>query len=975
MSKINTNNSIAQSLFAERVKMFSKGTQETGKAKVVGLKKAGLGGGVQKAVAKAAPKTVAKAVPQKRLVPPEHLPKAVRVPVRQAKKNLTGGRTEAYSGIGKELKAWRADLGNQLKSGELLQLDSWIGGKIAELNGFESRLLGEMEEDHLDAFAQEMKKQGVKGKGSVAERKNAALKVAQGIVSEYNMLSGLDIEAMNDVNPKVRALVAAQKGYSEALGAYAEALCGADKKGYRQTVRERRGLLLAAERNLSEALSAAEKLAFSEFAKLGRFLNASTDLRVKKLALDLTRPAPGIWKSGSENALRLLTGFARSSDFAPGKIRARILSIGGGRGFQNSVEARKVLDVCGRLLQDVKPTLLKSVRTKIAKEMRPISIATAYGEKVENLLAEKKFTDVEDLQGKFKAYTDALDAYANDPSPKAAETLENAREELSATATKFVDGFKAGKPEDGTLAAWVKSDDCQNVGDTGSKGLKMFCDAVRNGGYAAFKALTGHSAFGIIQLRKSPALGIAQLHIAQIAALEQKSVRFTGDDVKRAIAGEPVEVSDKAMALAMSVKGENVAVGDIKPLGGKKSTGCGAMNEVYMVEVKSGDKVSSGVFKPEISGAPGLMYSAVGLLAKYGLDQQMVSLNVATQKAAGLIGCPNVVVDSKAAFYDGKYGLLMEKAEGKSAWHATETDGYKLLKERLEASASSDDRKKAIGQADSLFRQATDLQWLDRLTGQADRHADNYFVHLDSETGECVLKGIDNDQSFPLGQRSIRFLTLSGEDSVKRFCYSNTDWKDFEALKANMKGIEGVTVDGDAKNPEIRIDLKEVKSIAVKNALAGAGYRTIGLPPVMSEEMKTALDAIDGQCKGDNRKLEAYVTRNLGGLISGKNVSDVAARLGELIRISKETRIVSKGQWTSREVVDALKDGRKIMVSPSQREVYHGAVLTTNYVNRDFRSLLEAVEDAEGYVQKKKVRPVNPQRIGGQGKGVNYIHP
>jgi hypothetical protein len=42
-------------------------------------------------------------------------------------------------------------------------------------------------------------------------------------------------------------------------------------------------------------------------------------------------------------------------------------------------------------------------------------------------------------------------------------------------------------------------------------------------------------------------------------------------------------------------------------------------------------------------------------------------------------------------------------------------------------------------------RELTKLQLLDALTGQGDRHGNNYFIHKDSN-GQVTVTGIDNDQ-------------------------------------------------------------------------------------------------------------------------------------------------------------------------------------------------------------------------------------
>ena len=47
-----------------------------------------------------------------------------------------------------------------------------------------------------------------------------------------------------------------------------------------------------------------------------------------------------------------------------------------------------------------------------------------------------------------------------------------------------------------------------------------------------------------------------------------------------------------------------------------------------------------------------------------------------------------------------------------------------------------------------MRRELTNLNWLDLLTGQVDRHAHNYFVERDADGNVTGVKGIDNDLAF-----------------------------------------------------------------------------------------------------------------------------------------------------------------------------------------------------------------------------------
>ena len=126
-----------------------------------------------------------------------------------------------------------------------------------------------------------------------------------------------------------------------------------------------------------------------------------------------------------------------------------------------------------------------------------------------------------------------------------------------------------------------------------------------------------------------------------------------------------------------------------------------------------------------------------------------VNLNFASKKAAVALGMGGLIVDYSAGSHEGVFGFYMEKAKGV-------TPG---LLRREEPSTSSETGLSAIDirrlpvdeqlkiLAD-LKRELNRLHWLDLLTGQTDRHWDNYFVHIDVKTHKVTVKGIDNDACY-----------------------------------------------------------------------------------------------------------------------------------------------------------------------------------------------------------------------------------
>ncbi len=113
--------------------------------------------------------------------------------------------------------------------------------------------------------------------------------------------------------------------------------------------------------------------------------------------------------------------------------------------------------------------------------------------------------------------------------------------------------------------------------------------------------------------------------------------------------------------------------------------------------------------------------------------------NIATSVLAELIGCPSVVAKTEKATVvtaDGKTreGIFMEYVKGKEGGD-------------LDFGASE---KMAMDQKPNggLKKKIADLQVLDSLCGQTDRHLNNIMFQTDEDGLVSDIKGIDNDMSF-----------------------------------------------------------------------------------------------------------------------------------------------------------------------------------------------------------------------------------
>jgi hypothetical protein len=160
--------------------------------------------------------------------------------------------------------------------------------------------------------------------------------------------------------------------------------------------------------------------------------------------------------------------------------------------------------------------------------------------------------------------------------------------------------------------------------------------------------------------------------------------------------------------------------------------GAGAFNTVYTVKLSTpGGKQLDRVFKPIAATENGWVAAKTGIDLK---NPQVAMRNLATLEYAKKLGF-DVIPDTQVGLLTvprlrlgpprPQLGLVMERAPGKAAGA---THPVVLLR------------------AD-VARETTKMQLLDHLTGQGDRHAGNYHVHIDDQN-RAKVTAFDNDQCF-----------------------------------------------------------------------------------------------------------------------------------------------------------------------------------------------------------------------------------
>jgi hypothetical protein len=232
----------------------------------------------------------------------------------------------------------------------------------------------------------------------------------------------------------------------------------------------------------------------------------------------------------------------------------------------------------------------------------------------------------------------------------------------------------------------------------------------------------------------------------------------------------------------------------------KERLGSGGVNTVTLVDYKAEGQrqAEQRAFKPEPEKASRTGYRD-HLQNDLGIDPDNPKFgkrNIASKKLADAIGLGDLIPDAQFATVDGQFGLSMQFVKGNSPIKKApvglpdnQLDGYPDLKKARDIKArggSADEIKNAIPQLDgngrpqslgydqttqtftnerlhktkvpfeappaqpeqvaAMQEQLTNLQWLDAVSGQTDRHGENYVVN--TEVDPPKIMGIDNDHAF-----------------------------------------------------------------------------------------------------------------------------------------------------------------------------------------------------------------------------------
>ncbi len=182
--------------------------------------------------------------------------------------------------------------------------------------------------------------------------------------------------------------------------------------------------------------------------------------------------------------------------------------------------------------------------------------------------------------------------------------------------------------------------------------------------------------------------------------------------------------------------------------------------------------------------------------------------NAAMSAAADLLGMPNVVAPAKPMKVITKNGKVVE---GTFMTEAKGEDIGNLSGEAANYGASSCSNTSGKG-----FRDLADLQVLDYVCGNMDRHGANFFYQFDENRKFCGVQGIDNDMSFgtyvpPDNKGRHRMIGPNKMMAISESTYMRIAGLKPEELKFSLRGHGLSEEELDAAGKRLEILQKELE--------------------------------------------------------------------------------------------------------------------------------------------------------------------
>jgi len=456
-------------------------------------------------------------------------------------------------------------------------------------------------------------------------------------------------------------------------------------------------------------------------------------------------------------------------------------------------EASKMLDGVGKKINAIHRDLLQEAMVKLVEKEIPF-------------FNGKLFTDFADEIGTIETGNPKIKPQAMKDYVKLINTFRSA----ARTYAKSPTGANANKLRDAAL----------NLTDANTDGVKKcfassaivkfrapanasqeFKDAVEEFRIHALKTTGQNDNTAFSDLIRA----YDHIDIAADRLIALGKEMNAGPDSKYFVSGAVLDVFKGKASLSPLIESRvhgysdsdiNMALDD-KNVTGAKTLGSGNFNTVTLVTVKDG---SEWVFKPELAGRLTAPNSPLNI--GMNVNQEMTRINLAVQTTADVLGLDDIMVKTSVGAHQGQFGMFMEKAPGITGKQFRHSDQSEIK------AMSDDDFGKVVG---GMMRKLNRLQWFDIITGQGDRHADNYMIDVKKGNPPSVdIKAIDNDASYGVFRQGLHKFVLRDDAITGGMAGSFMDKLDKFAEAVTVPKQDGETKYEHAKRVlEAREDFKQ----------------------------------------------------------------------------------------------------------------------------------------------------------------------
>ena len=335
----------------------------------------------------------------------------------------------------------------------------------------------------------------------------------------------------------------------------------------------------------------------------------------------------------------------------------------------------------------------------------------------------------------------------------------------------------------------------------------------------------------------------------------------------------------------------------------RRTLGSGAANTVTLCAFRDRrGRRTDLVFKPEYParlGMGGMNLAGMG----YGGKFHVLHLNLAAAEVAGAMGMQELMPESRAGTFEGRFGLFMSKAPGRTARDmaaakisSPNSEENRRMRAELRENQAMDSARA------NLQRELCRLEWLDLLSGQLDRHPDNYMVDINTRTGAVQVTGIDNDAAFGAALVGAGKLDLSKLDLP---------------LRDLKRGLEkaGLTLDEAAFHPPDPYILDLGKKGGAAFVRGTLSWNQLHIPSLIDRQSYDALMAIN---KDDYyARLEKHLDKDQ--VAAAMSRLDSAQALAE--ELQRSGKVVEDAQWGQGQLkpYDDLRSANRLLKEDDSR--------------------------------------------------------